>query len=232
MRQQSTPTRSKRFSIIPSSFSFKGMGFGGGSNHKGYDSPMSAPRSPQQLSEPLVQQPDSQSDLPIQEPAVGYNQQPDQRGEMEATTVDTSGMDRMFAQLQAPDQEAYRQSQQAQQQSSTSVNAAMMQQAGTVDKSSGTAAQPPGPASYTQQPEAPPALASQQMDGTYSGSGRNSRATSRSYAGGNGGNRSSLLVQTTRRFDTPYADQYHPDHSGTSGPAKKVMNFFRRRAKA
>ncbi|KAK3983946.1 putative serine/threonine-protein kinase [Cladorrhinum sp. PSN332] len=202
--QNSQPEKpNRRFSFMPTSFSFKAIGIG-------KDEPSPAL--------------DSQQDLPIQEPPTAdqYGRYLDQ--DIGRDHVDASTLDGMYSQLHEPQSSADRygrQQQQAYGGRPSAVEGYMPQSmlnTGTgsdtsVDNSNGVR-RPMGSA---------PQLPMPGQDGAYDGR--------RVASGGRGRG----VLQKNKRFvdawDTDSYSRGH-DHSGSSGPARKVMDFFRRRSKA
>jgi len=195
----------RRFSLIPAGFSLKAIGIG-----KDYGPP------------PV----DSQQDLPIQEPPQvdQYGRYVNQNvggGQVEANTLDG-----MYAQLQDPVPAEYqpvpeqRFDPQHQQLGGRPVARNSYVPPGAVlntgsESSVDNLRRPPGSAPHPQQ------YAQHETQ-----DGRRIVSTSRSNRG---------VLQKNRRFvdawDTDESARPH-DHSGSSGPARKVMDFFRRRGKA
>ncbi|KAK3393825.1 hypothetical protein B0H63DRAFT_29468 [Podospora didyma] len=195
-------TSNRRFSFIPTSFSLKAIGIGGGKDDD------TAP-------------PDSQQDLPIQDPPTvdqygRYINQNVDREHADATTLDG-----MYAQLHSPqhgssDPYAGRHQQYASNQYAGRPSNVEGYAPGAVLNTGSEASidmrRPPGSAPYQQGPP--------QDDG-------------RRVANNNKANRG--VLQKNKRFVDAYDQdsfQRTHDHSGSSGPARKVMDFFRRRGKA
>ncbi|KAK3938914.1 Serine/threonine-protein kinase KIN4 [Diplogelasinospora grovesii] len=192
----------RRFSFIPASFSLKAIGIG-----RDYDTPP----------------PDSQQDLPIQEPPAldEYGRYIDQdvgRHHVEAATIDN-----MYTQLQDPHQQApaggYSGHHQQQQYGSNQHGGFMP---GAVLNSGSEASVDNNMRRLGSAPHSQPLS---QQDGAFDGRriASSSRANQRS------------VLQKNKRFvdawDSDSNSRTH-DHSGSSGPARKVMDFFRRRGKA
>ncbi|KAK0731836.1 hypothetical protein B0H67DRAFT_479011 [Lasiosphaeris hirsuta] len=203
--QTSQEKHSRRFSFIPTSFSLRAIGIG-----KDDDPP------------PL----DSQQDLPIQEPprVDQYGRYIDQNVGREP---DASMLDGMYTQLQ--DHQASTESYPSQQRQYVSDQygrpaAGQNYMTGAVLNTGSDASvdmrRPPGSAPYAQ-----PSQQQQQQDGTADGR----RVVSNNSKANRG------VLQKNKRFvdawDTDSYSRTH-DHSGSSGPARKVMDFFRRRGKA
>jgi protein-serine/threonine kinase len=207
--QNSQEKHTRRFSLIPQSFS-RAIGLG-----KETDTP---PPEPQ--------------DLPIHQPPEvdQYGRYIDQG--LNRAPVDAATIDNMYAQLQDSRQTAGPTRTNAPQQQSQSYGAGQynngrptavpgyLQQGGVLQTGSdssldhATQRRPPNSAPYQQQGS--PEL------GGYDGR----RVVSR-------GNRA--VLQKNKRFVDAYdTDDYsHPhNYSGSSGPARRVMDFFRRRGKA
>jgi protein-serine/threonine kinase len=231
--QKSQEKHARRFSFIPASFSLKAIGIG-----KDYSAP----------------QLDSQQDLPIQEPptvdqygryvdqddVVGGDRGHEHRHEQH---VDASMLDGMYAQLHdprraSPDPYAARHAQYASN--------------GYGHPSSSQGHMPPPRLSGAGEPDASvdrlphrqaaglaPQLQQQQQQQTAQmppqqqqqhDAGHDGRRT----AGGTPGGGRGVLQKNKRFVDAWDTDSYSRghDHSGSSGPARKVMDFFRRRGKA
>ncbi|KAK7736096.1 hypothetical protein SLS63_003617 [Diaporthe eres] len=192
----------RRFSLLPSSFSLKAIGLG-----KEYEQ---EPR-------------DSQRSLPMQEPP-----QVDDHGRYveQPRAPEAADIDGMYAQLQGSQQSHRREPSQGQRQNRNSSNPyqsrrqsgipSHMQQQGAVlnsasDSSIENAQRPTNQTSY---PEEQP--------------GKDHRRTpSRGTRG---------MLQKNKRFVDAYdKDEYSRhgghDHAGSSGAARRVMDFFRRRGK-
>ncbi|KAK3335302.1 hypothetical protein B0T19DRAFT_4366 [Cercophora scortea] len=220
--QTSQEKQGRRFSFIPASFSLKAIGIGkdDGSNP----------------------QLDSQQDLPIQEPPTvdQYGRYVDQnvgRDHVEATTLDG-----MTAQLRDPQQgpaETYaghhqQQHQQQQQQQQYSGYSHYGRPSAVEGYSSGAMLNSGSDASFDTNPRRPPGSAphlqaQSQLQPRQDQSFDARRAPSNSNKANRG------VLQKNKRFvdawdDDPYSQSH--DHSGSSGPARKVMDFFRRRGKA
>ncbi|KAK3299943.1 uncharacterized protein B0H64DRAFT_447945 [Chaetomium fimeti] len=200
--QKSQEKHARRFSFIPASFSLKAIGIG-------KDDP----------------QLDSQQDLPIQEPPTvdQYGRYTDQDMVREQH-VDASTLDGMYAQLHEESrtsidpygrQEQYPANGYGHMSASQGYVPAPLLSGGS-DGSVDNMRRPAGSAPQL------PQLSHQ--DGAYDG---------RRVPGGPKANRG--VLQKNKRFvdawDTDSYSRGH-DHSGSSGPARKVMDFFRRRGKA
>lgn len=191
----------RRFSLLPSSFSLKAIGLG-----KEYDQ---EPR-------------DSQRSLPMQEPP-----QVDDQGRYveQPRAPDAADIDGMYAQLQGSQQSHRREPSQSQRQNRNSSNPyqsrrqsgipSHMQQGAVLNSASDSSIENvQRPTNQTSYPEE-----QQGKD--------NRRASSR---GGRG------ILQKNKRFVDAYdKDEYSRhgghDHAGSSGAARRVMDFFRRRGK-
>ncbi|KAJ0122237.1 serine/threonine-protein kinase MARK2 [Diaporthe amygdali] len=191
----------KRFSLLPSSFSLKAIGLG-----KEYDQ---EPR-------------DSQRSLPMQEPP-----QVDDTGRYveQPRAPEAADIDGMYAQLQGSQQSQYRDPNQSQRHNRSTSNPyqskrqsgipAHMQQGAILNSASDSsienAQRPTNQSGYLEEQQ-----------------GReNKRASSRGTRG---------LLQKNKRFVDAYdKDEYSRhgshDHAGSSGAARRVMDFFRRRGK-
>lgn len=202
--QTSQEKQNRRFSFIPASFSLKAIGIGkeDGTNP----------------------QLDSQQDLPIQEPPTvdQYGRYIDQN--VDRHHVEASTLDGMYAQLHDPrqphaDNYPNHRSQNASSQYGRSSAAEGFMPGAVLNTGSDASVdnirRPAGSAPQVQ--SMPP----QDFDG---------RRNPGSRAGQNRG-----VLQKNKRFvdayDTDSFSRGH-DHSGSSGPARKVMDFFRRRGKA
>jgi protein-serine/threonine kinase len=201
--QKSQEKASRRFSFIPPSFSLKAIGIGKEESHP---------------------QLDSQQDLPIQEPPVAdeHGQYRDQDIARDQH-VDASTLDGMYEQLHTPPPPAstnpYGHQQYSNGYGQLSANQGYMQPAalsGGSDASVDNMRRAQGSA-----PQLPPIS---QLERAYE---------ERRAASGSKANRG--VLQKNKRFvdawDTDSYNRGH-DHSGSSGPARKVMDFFRRRGKA
>lgn len=200
--QKSQEKSNRRFSFIPPSFSLKAIGIG------------KDERDPQL---------DSQQDLPIQEPPTAdeYGHYRDQDLARDQH-VDASTLDGMYEQLHTPPptNDPYgRQQQYSNGYGHPSAGQGYMQPAmlsGGSDASVDNMRRHQGSA-----PQLPPIS---QLEQGYQ---------ERRAASGSKANRG--VLQKNKRFvDAWDTDQYNRghDHSGSSGPARKVMDFFRRRGKA
>jgi protein-serine/threonine kinase len=201
--QKSQEKQGRRFSFIPASFSLKAIGIG-------KDEP-----SPQL---------DSQQDLPIQEPPTAdqYGRYVDQNVGREQQ-VDASTLDGMYAQLHEPRAPAdpYGHHQQYSSNGYGHPSASQGYMPPTLlsgsDPSVDNIRRPPGSAPQLQQIPT--------QDPGYDG---------RRVAGGTTKPTRGVLQKNKRFVDAWDTDSYSRahDHSGSSGPARKVMDFFRRRGKA
>ncbi|KAL2173496.1 uncharacterized protein P884DRAFT_232149 [Thermothelomyces heterothallicus CBS 202.75] len=205
--QKSHEKHARRFSFIPASFSLKAIGIG---------------------KEDTNPQLDSQQDLPIQEPPTTGDDQHGHYGEQDVggdQHVEASTLDGMYAQLHEPRMSAdlYGRYQQydsngfGQPSASQGFIPATMLSDGS-DASVDNVRRPAGSA-----PQLPP----------LSHLGQEAGYDSRRVAGGTKTGRG--VLQKNKRFvDAWETDAYARghDHSGSSGPARKVMDFFRRRGKA
>lgn len=203
--QKSQEKQARRFSFIPASFSLKSIGIG-------KDEP-----SPQL---------DSQQDLPIQEPPTvdQYGRYVDQDTPGDSQ-VDASTLDGMYAQLHEPrtSTDPYGRHQQHSSNGYGTPSASQgyipppLLSGGGSEASVDNARRPLGSAPQLHQIP--------QQDGAYDGR----RVASGGTKPGRG------VLQKNKRFvDAWETDSYSRghDHSGSSGPARKVMDFFRRRGKA
>ncbi|KAH8883632.1 kinase-like protein [Thozetella sp. PMI_491] len=210
--QNSQEKQNRRFSFIPGSFSLKAIGIG-----KDYGTPQ-----------------DSQQDLPIQEPPAvdQYGRYVDQ--DVGRDHVDASTLDGMYAQLQDPRQQQQQGAYHAQQQHQS-------QQAEPSQWGGRPAAIPnympgavlnTGSESSIDQTRRPPGSAPHQptYPAQHDGAFDQRRVASSNVRGNNRG----VLTKNKRFVDAWDTDDYSRphDHSGSSGPARKVMDFFRRRGKA
>lgn len=208
--QGSQPEKTnRRFSFMPTSFSFKSIGIG-------KDDPSPAF--------------DSQQDLPIQEPPTAdrYGRYTDT--DLGRDHVEASTLEGMYSQLLEPQASAdpYGRQQQKQYQQQqvyggrpSGVEGYMPQSMLKTGTESDTSIDNPnghhGPTGSA------PQLPSPSQDGAHDGR--------RVASGGRGRG----VLQKPKRFvDAWDQDSYARghDHSGSSGPARKVMDFFRRRSKA
>jgi protein-serine/threonine kinase len=210
--QKSQEKHARRFSFIPASFSLKAIGIG--------------KEEPPQL--------DSQQDLPIQEPPAvdqfGRYVEQDLGREQH---VDASTLDGMYAQLHEQPrtstdpygrQQQYPTNGYGHPSASQGYMPAPLLSGGDSDASVDNMRRPAGSA-----PQLPQLQLSHQ-DGGYDGRNK--------VAGGNSNSNPKAgrgVLQKNKRFvdawDTDSYSRGH-DHSGSSGPARKVMDFFRRRGKA
>jgi len=195
--QHSDGKHARRFSFIPTSFSLKAIGIGKDDDRA----------------------PDSQQDLPIQDPPAvdqygRYINQDIGRDQVDATTLDG-----MYAQLQgSSDSYPGQQRQQAPAQYGRGSGADGFSHGAPLNAASDPSVErrrPPGSAPYAQPFQQDPA-----MDGRrVASSGRPPRG----------------VLQKNKRLGDAYdtdSFQRNHDHSGSSGPARRVMDFFRRRGKA
>lgn len=194
----------RRFSFIPTSFSLKAIGIG---------------------KEDERAQPDSQQDLPIQEPPAvdQYGRYIDQN--VGRDQVDASTLDGMYAQLHDSQQgslDTYsgNQRQYPSNQYGRSSGPDVFGQGTMPNTGSDPSVElrrPIGSAPYN------PAF---QQDGSNDGRRAASTSTGKPTRG---------VLQKNKKFgdawDTDSYSRTH-DHSGSSGPARRVMDFFRRRGKA
>ncbi|KAK0734812.1 hypothetical protein B0T26DRAFT_632725 [Lasiosphaeria miniovina] len=199
--QTSQEKHTRRFSFIPTSFSLKAIGIGKGDE--------SAP-------------PDSQQDLPIQEPPAvdQYGRFIDQNVDREH--ADAATLDGMYAQLRSPQQApadpyAGRHQQYPNNQYGRPSNVEGYMPAAVLNTASDASVdnmrRPLESAPY------PQTLPAQDDGRRPANSGKPNRG----------------VLQKNKRFVDAYdTDSYSRthDHSGSSGPARKVMDFFRRRGKA
>ncbi|KAJ9150431.1 Serine/threonine-protein kinase MARK2 [Pleurostoma richardsiae] len=203
--QGSGEKHTRRFSLLPQSFSLKAIGIG-----KDYGPP----------------RPDSQQDLPVQDPAEvdQYGHYVDQT--VEGPPVDASAVDGMYAQLQSPQQSrrapndnpVHQRFASGQYDQRPSAVPQYLQQ----DSAPNT-----GSDSSLENPRRPPNSAPHQTGYTEPQVYDNRRHnTSRGHRG---------VLQKNKRFVDAYdTDEYSRphDHAGSSGAARRVMDFFRRRGKA
>jgi protein-serine/threonine kinase len=204
--QTSHERQNRRFSFIPSGFSLKAIGIG-----KDESLPV-----------------DSLQDLPIQEPPPRV----DQYGRyVDRPAGNTSTVEGMYAQLQDPvDPEArYNQQQQQQQRQEyggrppvvyNTQGAVLNTESESSIDNNNNIRRPPGSAPHQQQ---------QYMDQQQQAYDQRRIASTGRHPG------KGAVLQKNKRFvdawDTDESGRAH-DHSGSSGPARKVMDFFRRRGKA
>ncbi|KAL2155201.1 hypothetical protein VTH82DRAFT_3877 [Thermothelomyces myriococcoides] len=207
--QKSHEKHTRRFSFIPASFSLKAIGIG--------------------KEEPNPQL-DSQQDLPIQEPPAAGDQHGAYGGEQDVggdQHVEASTLDGMYAQLHEPRMsgDLYGRYQQYDSNGYGHPSASHGYIPGTglgggSDQSVDKMRRPAGSA-----PQLPPlSHLGQQEERSYD---------TQRVAGGTKTGRG--VLQKNKRFvDAWETDAYARghDHSGSSGPARKVMDFFRRRGKA
>lgn len=222
-------SQNRRFSFIPGFVSLKAIGLG-------KDSSDEQPPQTQAAA-------DSQQDLPIQEPP-----RVDQYGRYVAedpTRANTSTIEGMYTQLQEPNHAADGYSNQPQQQRAAAQQDYAGRPSGTynshgavlhTESSIDNLRRPPGSAphqhSQPQHQQYQPQYEPQQQQQVYD---QRRVASSGRPAGGKG-----AVLQKNKRFvdawDTDESGRgghgHGNDHSGSSGPARKVMDFFRRRGKA
>ncbi|KAK4100718.1 hypothetical protein N658DRAFT_93724 [Parathielavia hyrcaniae] len=225
--QKSQEKQGRRFSFIPASFSLKAIGIG-----KDEHSP----------------QLDSQQDLPIQEPPTvdQYGRYVDQdmgREQPVEREVDASTLDGMYAQLHDPAASTDPYGRHNQQFSSSngyghpSASQGYMPPemlSGSDVSVDNSMRRPPGSAPHLLQQV--PTTATTAQD---AGAGAGYDGRSRVPGGAANANKPATprtgVLQKNKRFvdawDTDSYSRGH-DHSGSSGPARKVMDFFRRRGKA
>ncbi|KAF6818711.1 Fatty acyl-CoA synthetase and RNA processing-associated kinase 1 [Colletotrichum sojae] len=210
--QTSHEKPSRRFSLIPQSFSLKAIGLG-----RDYDPPPSEPQS--------------QPDLPIQEPPEvdEHGRYVDQRGQSRGYD---SGRDQGYHQPpgsnSAPQlqRQGWQEQQQGQQQQQyvgpigqPSAIPGYMQQGAVLNTGSESSFEN---TQQRRQSGVPYQAGGYAESGSYDGN----------QFGGSRGNGRSGVLQKNKRFTDAYnQDQYH-GHQGSSGAAKRVMDFFRRRGKA
>ncbi|TPX09519.1 uncharacterized protein E0L32_009262 [Thyridium curvatum] len=219
--QTSQEKHTRRFSLLPGTFSLKAIGIG-----KDYPSA-----------------PESQADLPIQEPprtgqSGRYVDQTIGGGEMDAVALDG-----MFAQLQDPQQAAvaagqssphqqrFAPGQYERQQRPSGVPNYMQQGAvlntgsdSSIDNMQQQQQRPPRSAPYS---TAPGGYDNPMQAQPQDSSGRISTSRTGQHRG--------VLQKNNKHFRDAYdTDDYsrQHDHSGSSGAARRVMDFFRRRGKA
>ncbi|KAK4241819.1 hypothetical protein C8A03DRAFT_11942 [Achaetomium macrosporum] len=202
--QKSQEKQGRRFSFIPASFSLKAIGIG---------------------KDDSTPQLDSQQDLPIQEPPIAaqYDERYVDQNIGREQQVDASTLDGMYEQLRGPRasldpygaHQQYSSNGYGHPSASQGYMAAALLSGGS-DPSVDNMRRPPDSAPQLQQIP--------QQDAGYD---------ARRAAGGTKNGRG--VLQKNKRFvdawDTDSYSRGH-DHSGSSGPARKVMDFFRRRAKA
>ncbi|KAL0935390.1 Fatty acyl-CoA synthetase and RNA processing-associated kinase 1 [Colletotrichum truncatum] len=202
------PNPGRRFSLIPQAFSLKAIGLG-----RDYDPPPSEPQS--------------QPDLPIQDPPE-VNEQGryvDQRGQSRGYD---GGYDQGYRQPpgsnSAPQlqRQGWQEQQQGQQQQQymgpigqPSAIPGHMQQGAVLNTGSESSFE------NTQQ--------RRQSGVPYQAGGYHEPE---SYTGGSRGNGRSGVLQKNKRFTDAYNQEQYHGHQGSSGAAKRVMDFFRRRGKA
>ncbi|KAK3905858.1 hypothetical protein C8A05DRAFT_41244 [Staphylotrichum tortipilum] len=231
--QNSKEKHARRFSFIPASFSLKAIGIG-------------KDEIPPQL--------DSQQNLPIQEPPPPPTADQQQTRYVdqdipEDRHVDAATLDGMYAQLHEPrrSMDPYGRHQQQYVSSngygspSTSQNymPAPLLSGGASDASVDRVRRPAGSSPQLpqqSQQQFPQHQQQQQSAPSPPEPAYNSHARVGAGAGvGVGGKAGRGVLQKNKRFvdawDTDSYSRGH-DHSGSSGPARKVMDFFRRRGKA
>ncbi|KAK4204012.1 putative serine/threonine-protein kinase [Triangularia verruculosa] len=209
--------QNRRFSFMPAGFSFKSMGI-----------------SKEEPSPAL----DSQQDLPIQEPPTvdQYGRYVEQ--DVDREHVDASTLDGMYAQLQGVSRsnDQYGQQQQRQQQQ-------QQQQRQEYSSNQYDGRRPSNVEGYQSQ-----TLMNSSSDHSIDNNMRRPAGSApqlphlspqdTEYDGrkvASGGRPGRGVLQKNKRFvDAWDSDGYSRghDHSGSSGPARKVMDFFRRRGKA
>ncbi|KAL2259079.1 hypothetical protein VTK26DRAFT_7372 [Humicola hyalothermophila] len=241
--QTSRERQPRRFSLIPASFSLKAIGIGKDEPQPQLDSQQDLP----------IQEPPT---------ADQYGRYVDQTVEQEQQVVDASTLDGMYAQLHEPRDPYGRPIQPQHRQPEPQTQRQQQQYPSSGGYGRPTAAlegyMPPGMLSSSdasvdmshsngnmrRQPgSSAPQLSLDldrqaqnrigQQDGT---AGYDTR---RVASGGGVGRSGRGVLQKNKRFVDAWeggagADPYsrHNDHSGSSGPARRVMDFFRRRAKA
>lgn len=196
--------QNRRFTLLPNSFSLKAIGLG-----KDYG----------------TEPPDSQPSLPMQEPP-----QMDEYGRYvdQSQPQETAEHDGMYTQMPGSQQSQYQAPSQNQQQQytsnpyqqqrpPTSVPTHMQQQGSALNSASDSSVD------NAQRPtnQSGSSVDQQQSQDTKKSSGRGPRG----------------LLQKNKRFVDAYdTDEYSSrsghDHAGSSGAARRVMDFFRRRGKA
>lgn len=207
--QNSQEKHNRRFSFIPASFSLRAIGLG--------------------KDEPAL---DSQQDLPIQEPPTvdQHGRYVDQDVGRE-DHVEASTLDGMYAQLHGPHAPPADPYGRHQQQYSSS--------GGGYGRTPALEAYMPSDVAIEHMRQHPagswPQLqqVAQQDGGGYDA--RRVAGGARQPGGGGGGGGRGVLQKNRRFVDAWDTDSYtrgQHDHSGSSGPARKVMDFFRRRGKA
>ncbi|WYZ44383.1 hypothetical protein EsH8_VII_000819 [Colletotrichum jinshuiense] len=213
--QTSHEKPNRRFSLIPQSFSLKAIGLG-----RDYDPPPSEPQS--------------QPDLPIQDPpevdehgryvdqrgqSRGYDGGHDQGYQQQPGSNSAPQLQRQGWQDQQQQQQGYQQPQHVGPIGQPSAVPSYMQQGAVLNTGSESSFE------NSQQ--------RRQSGVPYQGGGfSESEGYDGSQFGASRGNGRSGVLQKNKRFTDAYGqDQYH-GHQGTSGAAKRVMDFFRRRGKA
>ncbi|KAL2165567.1 hypothetical protein VTH06DRAFT_869 [Thermothelomyces fergusii] len=207
--QKSNEKHTRRFSFIPVSFSLRAIGIG---------------------KEDPNPQLDSQQDLPIQEPPSAGSDQHGPSGEQEVggdQQVEASTLDGMYAQLHEPRMSAdpygrYQQQYDANGFGHMSASHGYLPTTMLGDGSDPSVDSPRPTAGSA--PQLPPLSQLGQE-----GPGHEARRVAGGTKTGRG------VLQKNKRFaDAWETDAYARthDHSGSSGPARRVMDFFRRRGKA
>ncbi|KAF0326535.1 hypothetical protein GQ607_006153 [Colletotrichum asianum] len=202
--QNSREKPNRRFSLIPQSFSLKAIGLGRDYDHH-----------------PPPSEPQSQPDLPIQDPPEvdEHGRYVDQRGQSRGYDGGYDQGYRRPGSNSAPQlQRQGWQEQQGQDQyvgpiGQPSAVPGHMQHGATLNT---------GSESSFENPQSRRRSGIPQPTGGFSSEG---------YDGGRGNGRSGVLQKNKRFTDAYNQDQYH-GHQGSSGAAKRVMDFFRRRGKA
>ncbi|TEA18995.1 Fatty acyl-CoA synthetase and RNA processing-associated kinase 1 [Colletotrichum sidae] len=217
--QTSHEKQNRRFSLIPQSFSLKAIGLG-----RDYDRPPSEPQS--------------QPDLPIQNPP-----EVDEHGRYVDSRGQSRGYDGGYEQgyRQPPGSNSAPQLQQQtwqdQQQGQQGQRPQQQQQ-----QYMGPIGQPSSVPGYMQQGAMLNAGSESSFENTQqrrrsgvshqpSGQPESEGYGSGQYSGSGGNGRSGVL-QKNKRFTDAYNQEHHHGHQGSSGAAKRVMDFFRRRGKA
>jgi len=202
--QTSQEKQPRRFSLLPGSFSLKAIGIG-----KDYG-------------------PDSQQDLPIQDPP-----RVDQRGRYIDQSIGSGNLDAnalygMYTQLSDPQQQtaAANASSPAQQRLAPGQHGQQRPSAIPPRVQSGAVLNSGSDSSVDNMQRKPPRSAPQQADYENLHGQDSRRAASRGHRG--------VLQKNKRMADAYDTDDYSRphDHSGSSGAARRVMDFFRRMGKA
>ncbi|KAJ0161386.1 Fatty acyl-CoA synthetase and RNA processing-associated kinase 1 [Colletotrichum tanaceti] len=221
--QTSHEKQNRRFSLIPQSFSLKAIGIG-----RDYDRPPSEPQS--------------QPDLPIQEPPEvdEHGRYMDQRGQ--SRDYD-GGYDQGYRQppgsnstpqLQGQDwqnqQQGYQQQQQQQQQhigpiGQPSAVPGYMQEGAVLNTGSEESFENAQPQQHHHKQQRRQSSAPYQGGGFSEPGGYDGQ---QQFNSPRANGRSGLLQKNTKKF----TDAEYTGHQGSSGAAKRVMDFFRRRGKA